>query len=53
MHIYLAGHTDHSQTDKSTHKKTNSTKSLILLPSLLEQDGGLLVRTCVAIYSCV
>jgi len=59
MHVYLYayipswshGSQTHNST-QSTPKNTNSTKSLILLSSLVEQDGGSLVRiyTHICIY---
>ena len=52
IHTYIHGRPHRSQTDnQSTHKNIDSTNSLILLPSLDEQDGSPLVRTYIYIYT--
>lgn len=50
MHTYLPVHTHHRQRRVLT--KLNSTKSLIVFLSLVEQDGGSLRRICIYIYIC-
>ena len=49
IYIYVWPHRSQADT-QSTHSNTDSTNSLILLPSLAEENGGPRVRTYVYVY---